>query len=201
MKSTMFVPAALACCAALLFAAPASAADAKTAAPDPAQDAMMAEMIKNATPGKEHALLGTMAGKWKATVKAWMGPGEPMVSEGTMDNEMEFGGRMLSGEFKGTVAGMSMEGLSLMGFDNKKQEYWSFWTDNTSTTSMMMHGPGSADGKSITVKGVADGYDGKPTDYVMTTKFVDADTHVFLMETMMGGQLVPMMEITYHRNM
>jgi hypothetical protein len=34
----------------------------------------------------------------------------------------------------------------------------------------------------------------------MTTKFVDADSHVFLMETMMGGQLVPMMEITYNRN-
>lgn len=213
MKSTMFVPAALLCCAATFAVAPASAdshmdktKDAKAttaaaAAPgDAAHQAMMAEMAKYAMPGKQHEVLKGMEGKWKATVKTWMAPGEPAVSSGTMDNEMELGGRMLTGEFKGDMMGMPMEGLSLMGFDNKKQEFWSFWTDNMSTSSMMMYGPGSADGRTITLKGTADGPDGKPTDYVMTTKIVDADTHVFTMETKMQGKLTPMMEITYNRD-
>jgi hypothetical protein len=207
MKSTKFVPAALLCCGALFLSAPASAdhpkdqaKEAKAAATTPAHDAMMAEMMKNATPGKEHEVLKSMGGKWKATIKAWGGPGEPTVSQGTMDNDVEFGGRMLTGKFKGDMMGMPMEGLSLMGFDNKKQQYWSFWADNMSTAAMMMYGTGSADGKTITLKGSGDGMDGKPTDYVMTTKLVDADTHVFTMESMMGGKMTPMMEITYNRN-
>ena len=137
MKSTMFVPAALLCCGALVASAPAFAVtpadktkEAKTtaAAPaaDPAHDAMMAEMMKYSMPGKEHAMLKGLEGTWKATVKTWTGPGEPTVSTGTMHNEMELGGRMLEGSFKGDMMGMKMEGLSLMGFDNKKQQYWSF---------------------------------------------------------------------------
>ena len=211
MKSTMFVPAALLCCGALLAGAPASAAetptaktkDAKTAATAPAGDAahqaMMAEMAKYSMPGKEHDLLKSMEGKWKATVKTWMAPGEPTTSTGTMDNDMELGGRMLEGQFKGDVMGMKMEGLSLMGFDNKKKEYWSFWSDNMSTASMMMYGTGTPDGKLITLKGVSDGPDGKPADYVMTTRIVDPDTHVFTMETKMGATMQKMMEITYNR--
>ena len=210
MKSTMFVPAALLCCGALLASAPASAEsttdkakDAKTAATAPSGDAahqaMMAEMAKFSMPGKEHETLKGMEGKWKATVKMWTGPGEPTVTQGSMDNEMEFGGRMLEGQFKGDMMGMKMEGLSLMGYDNKKKEFWSFWTDNMSTSAMMMNGPASADGKTITMKGMMDGMDGKPTEHVMTTKIVDPDTHVFTMAAMMGGKMTTMMEITYNR--
>jgi hypothetical protein len=211
MKSTKFGPAALLCCGALLLAAPAfadatdKAKDAKTTttatAPqgDAAHQAMMAEMAKYAMPGKEHEMLKGMEGKWKATVKMWTGPGEPTVSEGSMDNEMEFGGRVLEGQFKGTMMGSKFEGLSLMGFDNKKREYWSFWTDDMSTGAAMMTGPASTDGKTITLKGMLEGPDGKPTEHVMTTKIVDADTHVFTMAGNMGGQMVTMMEITYTR--
>lgn len=208
MKSTTFVPAALLCCGAVLLSAPAfahsdKAKDAKTTAATPVGDAahqaMMAEMAKYSMPGTEHAVLKSMEGKWKATIKTWMAPGAPTVSTGSMDNEVELGGRMLEGEFKGDMMGMKMEGLSLMGYDNKKKEYWSFWTDNMSTAAMMMYGSGSADGKTITVKGTADGPDGKPTEYMMTTKLVDPDTHVFTMETKMGGKFEKTMEITYNR--
>lgn len=97
------------------------------------------------------------------------------------------------------MMGMMMEGLSLTGFDNQKKEYWAFWTDNTSTSSMMQTGPASADGKAIRVEGMAAGPDGKPMEYVSTTTMVDADTHVYTMETTMDGELVPWMEITYQR--
>lgn len=210
MKSRTFVFAALALAGTLL-AAPAAfagadadkAKDTKQAATptgDAAHQAMMAEMAKFAMPGKEHEMFKGMAGKWKATVKMWTGAGEPQVSEGTMDNDVELGGRILEGRFKGTFMGNPMEGLSVMGFDNMKKEYWSFWTDDMSTASMMMTGPASTDANTITMKGTSMGPDGKPAEYVATTKIVDANTHVFTMTTKMGDQMMPMMEITYSRN-
>ena len=210
MKSTTFGPAALLCCAALLVSAPAFAEttdktkDAKTTTTTPtgdaAHEAMMAEMAKYAMPGKEHTVLKGMEGKWKATVKMWTGPGEPTVTSGTMDNEMEFGGRVLEGTYKGEMMGSKFNGLSLMGYDNKKKEYWSFWTDDMSTSAMMMWGTATADGKTITMKGTMEGWDGKPTEHVMTTQIVGPDTHVFTMAANMGGKLTPMMEITYNRS-
>ena len=206
MKSTKFVSMALACTFALVVGAVAFAEtskDAKTTTPptgDAATQAMMAEWAKNATPGKEHATLKTMEGKWKATVKTWMGGPEPQVSVGTCDNEMEFGGRVLEGTFKGEMMGSKFNGLSLMGFDNKKREYWSFWTDDMSTGGMMTTGTASADGKTITMKGMMDGMDGKPTEHVLTTKIVDANTHTFTIAQNMGGKMTTMMEITYTRS-
>jgi uncharacterized protein DUF1579 len=215
MKSTTFGPAALLCCAALLVSAPAFAEshldktkDTKattTTTTTPTNDAatheaMMAEMAKYSMPGKEHATLKSMEGKWKATVKMWTGPGEPTVTEGTMDNEMEFGGRVLEGTYKGEMMGSKFHGLSLMGFDNRKQEYWSFWTDDMNTSAMMMTGTATADGKTITMKGMMEGPDGKPTEHVMTTKIMGPDTHVFTMAANMGGKMTPMMEITYNRS-
>jgi hypothetical protein len=130
----------------------------------------------------------------------WTGPGEPTVTTGTMDNEMEFGGRVLEGTYKGEMMGSKFNGLSLMGYDNRKKEYWSVWTDDMSTSAMMMTGTATADGKTITMKGMMEGPDGKPTEHVMTTKIVDPDTHVFTMAANMGGQMTPMMEITYNRS-
>ena len=207
MKNTTFVPAALLCCGALFLAAPASAdshmekskdmkVEAKTAAMDPA----MAQMMKDAQPGEQHKGMEALVGTWKATVKMMGGPGmEPSTSEGTMVNSMKFGGRVLEGKFNGTMMGAPMEGLSLMGFDNHKKEYWSFWTDNMSTTQMLSTGPVSSEAKTISMKGMADGPDGKPAEYITTTKIVSADTNVWTMSTMMGGKVVPWMEITYNR--
>lgn len=202
--------AAFACCAALVAGAPARAdhhtgadkaktATAATPATDAGHDAMMAKMMKNAAPGPEHKSLAAMVGSWKATIKMWSGPGEPQVSEGTSVNTMKFGDRCLEGRFKGTFLGAPMEGLSLMGFDNGKKEYWSFWTDDMSTSSMAQTGTGSADGKSIVLKCMVDGPDGKPVEGVSTTTVMDTDRHVYTMATRMGDQLVPMMEITYTR--
>ena len=214
MKSTMFVPAALLCCAALWAGVPSAVSahgdhshDAKgtaataAAAPDEAaMKAMMAEMEKLAKPGKEHDGLKAYEGKWKATVKSWMAPGEPTVSEGTMENKMQFGGRTLEGRYKGSFMGQPFEGVSLMGYDNMKKEYWSFWTDNLSTGNSLQTGPAGADPNTIVVKGMMPGMDGKPAEFTSTTKMVDANKHVMTMTTMAAGQSMTVMEITYTRD-
>jgi hypothetical protein len=212
MKITKFVPALFVCTFALVVGAVAFAETTtdktkettKTTATAPTGDAahqaMMAEMAKYAMPGKEHETLKSMEGKWKATVKMWTGGPEPQVSEGTTDNEMEFGGRVLESQFKGEMMGSKFSGLSLVGYDNKKKEYWSFWTDDMSTGAMMTTGPASPDGKTITTKGMMEGMDGKPTEHVLTTKIVDANTHTFTMAANMGGKMTTIMEITYSRS-
>ncbi len=201
----------LTCCAAIAVDAPVRAhegagghdhgAPTKAAAKpatDPAHDAMMAEMMKNATPGAEHKELASMVGTWKANLKSWSAPGPPDESVGTMVNTMILGGRVLEGHFTGTFAGAPMTGVSLMGYDNAKKQYWSFWIDDMSTTTMMQTGAAAKD-QGIVLTGTMDGMDGKPMVCTSKMKMVDANKHVYTMSSQMGGQDVPMMEITYSR--
>jgi hypothetical protein len=196
---------ALACGAALMAVSPAradhheAAAKAATAtATDPGHDAMMAEMMKNAAPGSVHTELAGMVGTWKAKLKSWFAPGAPTESEGTVVHTMILGGRVLEGKFTGTFMGGPMTGVSLMGFDNAKQQYWSLWADDMSTSIMWETGGPAKEGV-ITLKGMADGPDGKPMECISTTKLVDADRHTYSMAAKMGDQLAPMLEITYTR--
>src|SRR5262245_27132454 len=85
------------------------------AADKPAMDPAMAEMMKYATPGPQHAQLKAMVGTWDATVKSWMGTPEPTVSKGVMKNEMTLGGRLLESSYKGEWAGAPFDGFGLTG--------------------------------------------------------------------------------------
>ncbi len=172
---------------------------AATSQGDAAHQAAMAEMMKYANPGKPHEQLKAMEGTWAAVVKSWTGPGEPLVSKGTMVNKMILGGRYLEGRYAGNFMDQPFEGYSLTGYDMKKNELISLWIDNLSTTWMAQNGNLSADGKELVVKGTADGPDGKPSEFKSVTKVVDANKHVFTMTTMMEGKEMPMMEITYTR--
>jgi len=200
--------AALAACGLLTLAPSAGAheghdhgkpADA-AAAPktDAAHDAMMAEMMKNAQPGPDHAVLAEMTGTWKAKLKSWFAPGPPTESEGTMVNSMILGGRVLEGKFSGSFMGQPMKGVSMMGYDNSKKEYWSLWADDMSTGTMWQLG-GPAKDKVIAMKGSMQNPDGSTGECYSKTKMVDKNTHVYTMTTMMAGKEVPLMEITYTR--
>jgi hypothetical protein len=191
------VAAMLVLCVASFVAANAFA-DEKADKDKAANDAMMAEMMKYAQPGPMHAALKTMEGKWKASVKTWTVPGgEPQMSEGVSDNRVMLGGRYLEQKYTGTMMGMPFEGYGLTGFDNKAQKVWGLWLDNMSTKGMVSEGTMSADGKTMTCTGVADGPDGKPMTYKTVTKIVDDKTHTFAMTTTEKGKDVPWMEITY----
>ena len=159
----------------------------------------MAEMMKLATPGPQHEALKASVGKWKAVVKSWNAPGEPVVSEGTDESRMILGGRYLEDRFQSTMMGQPFEGYGLTGFDNGAKRYWFFWVDNMSTG--MMSGTGSMDesGKILTVTATAPGPDGRPMDVRMVTRFVDENTHVWSMYGTQGGREMLMMEITYTR--
>ena len=72
------------------------------------EEEMMAQMTKIASPGPSHELLKQFAGTWKTVTKAWMAPGDPMVSQGMSDKTMILGGRSVHGA---AVCGAWNDGL------------------------------------------------------------------------------------------
>jgi hypothetical protein len=166
---------------------------------DSAQNAMMAEMMKYSMPGAPHEKLQKLVGKWKAVAKMWYGPGEPEVTEGDVEYRATLGGRYLEQIYKGSMMGKPFEGHGLTGYDNRKQQYWNFWFDNSSTSGMLTTGTANEAGDEITLSGTADGPDGNPMQYRDVLKLVGADKHVLSMYGMMGDKEALMMEITYTR--
>ena len=178
-----------------------AASAAKTAPADAAaqQKAAMDEMMKVGAPGPNHEKLKECSGSWKATVKTFMSGPQPTVTEGTADMQMILGGRYLEQRFKGTMMGMPFEGYGLTGFDKTKNMYESIWVDNSSTAMMYTEGTSADDGKTVTMKGVGMGMDGKPAPMRTEFKVVDANTNVFTLYGDMGGKETMFMEITYKK--
>ena len=79
-----------------------------------------------------------------------MGPGDPMVSTGTMTNSFKLDGLYLYQDYVGDkVDGPfpSFKGQGYWGFNTSKGEYEGFWIDNASTMMQMEAGAVDADGK------------------------------------------------------
>jgi len=96
---------------------------------------------------------------------------------------------------------MPFEGLELLGFDQKKNEFVSVWLDNMGTGFVVSNG-GQVDptGKVITVNmNMDDPLTKKAVPYKMVTKIVDANKHVFTMIGVRDGKEMTEMEVTYTR--
>ena len=160
--------------------------------------AMEEMMMKLAAPGAPHAHLAQMAGKFTARITMYSPGSEPMSSDGTYEGTMELGGRYLLGHFHGSYMGQPMEGMSIDGYDNSKQEFFSLWFDNFGTGVFSSTGKLAADGKTVA-------YHGEMTMGPMTiptreeSTWLDKDTVKFTMWQSMGGQEMKSMEILYTR--
>ncbi len=118
------------------------------------QKAMEAYMKMMAT-NENHAYLESFVGEWNVTSKGWMQPGAPPeTSENYSKAEMILGGRFIKMEFKGTMFGQPFEGLQIVGYDNMKKKYITFWIDSSSTAFFLTEGVRDASGKTITENGV-----------------------------------------------
>jgi hypothetical protein len=118
------------------------------------QKAMEAYMKMMAT-NENHAYLESFVGEWNVTSKGWMQPGAPPeTSENYSKAEMILGGRFIKMEFKGTMFGQPFEGLQIVGYDNMKKKYITFWIDSSSTAFFLTEGVRDAAGKTMTETGV-----------------------------------------------
>lgn len=136
MQKKLFVAVLMA----FLMCAGAVIAQEEEAAMSAEEMAMMQAFEKAGTPGDQHAQLAKMAGEWKVSAKFWMGPGDPVLSEGTATRTMMLDGRVLAESFEGEFMGMPFVGHAMTGYDNVTGKWWSTWNDSMNTGLMTMEG-------------------------------------------------------------
>jgi hypothetical protein len=163
-------------------------------------DKMMEMWEKINRPGPEHAKFKEGVGTWATVTKSWMGPGEPIVSNGVSTMELVFDGRYLREDFSCTMMDKPFKGIAIVGFDNVKQKYVSVWLDNMSTGMMMMEGTFDEATKKLTSWGeYLDPMMGKSKMKSVMHEH-SKDKRTFEMYRIMpNGQEMKEMEITYTR--
>ena len=164
----------------------------------------MAAMQEMAAPTADHERLTPFLGTFKAEVKIWMGPGDPMVSTGTMTSTLVLGGRFVRQDYMGDsdpgqTPFPNFEGHGYWGFNKNTQKYEGFWIDTAST--VMQHESGAVDesGKVWTMTGEIEGSDGETSVKRSIITLVDNDHHGIEMFFTKGDQEFRGMEIQYVR--
>ena len=155
------------------------------------EEQRMQVSAKYAEPGKFHAHLEPLVGRWTQTVKWWMAPGAPPeVSTGICEYKWIMGKRFILQEVKGDMEDRTFEGMGMMGYDNFKKKYTSMWTDNMSTAIMTALGTCDESGKVFTMTGKYDDVmSGKPNQaFRSITRIVNNNT--MLDEMFMTGPVV-----------
>ncbi|HMP80089.1 MAG TPA: DUF1579 domain-containing protein [Pirellulaceae bacterium] len=154
--------------------------------------------------GPEHFRLQPFVGKFRAEVKIWMGPGDPIISTGTMVNTMEVNGLFLQQDYIGDSQEgpfPSFLGKGFWGYNTVQKQYEGFWIDNASTIMQFEAGQVSADGKVWEMIGaIPCGSDGQINRKRSVIKLIDDDQHMMEMFfTDPSGQETKNMEIQYVR--
>lgn len=159
------------------------------------------EAMSATTP--EHEKLKPFEGTFRAEVRMWMGPGEPMVSTGRMVNELDLGGRFLRQTYKGDPSDgpfPDFEGRGYWGYNNITKKFEGFWIDTASTMMQTEVGDLDESGKVWTMVGEMPN---PQTGDNMTKRSVitveDDDHHTMEMFFDTGDGEVKSMEIQYQR--
>lgn len=158
---------------------------------------MMEAYLKLMEVTENHAYLKNFVGEWDIQTTAWMEPGgEPATAQNSSKSELILGGRFLKSMFKGNMFGQPFEGLQIVGYDNLKKNYISFWIDSTSTTFYLMTGTRDESGKVMTETGEwLDPMTGGTINVRGVTKVTSQDEYIYeLYMTGPDGKEFRMME-------
>ncbi len=132
-----------------------------------------------------HDRFKPFVGTFRAVVRMWMGPGDPMLSTGTMTNTLELGGRYLRQSYTsdpnpGPFPGF--EGRGYWGYNTTEQCYEGFWIDNACTFMQLERGQVDGPGKVWTMEGVVTNpQTGKPMKKRSVITLKDDDHHTLEM--------------------
>lgn len=152
-----------------------------------------------------HKKLDPFAGRFRAEVRLWMGPGDPMVSTGLMTSSWDLGGRFLQQVYKGDPNPgpfPNFEGRGFWGYNTVTKKYEGFWIDNASTFMQNEVGTLDASGKVWTMIGeMADPQQpGRTMKKKSVIRLKDNDHHSLEMFfTGPDGKEAKAMEIQYAR--
>ena len=164
----------------------------------------MQDFAAMAAPCEHHEALQPFEGEFKATVKMWMGPGDPHVSTGSMRNSFDLGNRYLRQDYQGDAVDgpfPSFEGKGFWGYNKTTEQYEGFWIDTASTAMQMETGQADAAGKEwVMTSNVQCAQTKQPMKKRTVIKLLDHDHHS--MEcyfTGEDGNEFKAMEIQYER--
>lgn len=155
----------------------------------------------------EHDLLKPFMGTFKATVKMFMGPGEPMVATGTMVNQPELDGRFLRHHYTGDPmpapdgSSFAFHGRGYWGYNTVDKRFEGLWIDNACTFMLVDQGQTPDNGTTFHMEGrMTNPSSGKPMTRRSVITLVDENTHVMEMfHHPEGGDEHKSMEIRYER--
>lgn len=156
-----------------------------------------------AAPTEAHKKLEPFIGTFKATVKIWMGPGDPVESTGTMVNTFDLGGLFLKHTYTGDLNEgpfPAFEGRGYWGYNTVTGLYEGFWVDNASTLMQTETGSIDDSGKAWTMKGtMANPQTGDDMVKRSVVTLQDNDHHLMEMFFDTGDGEMKAMEISYTR--
>lgn len=92
------------------------------------------------TLNENHEFLKKFVGEWNGNSRVWRPDQEPEISEIKSKAELIMGGRFLISNYQGTMAGQPYEGMQVVGYDNLKKKYVTFWINDMSTAFYMLEG-------------------------------------------------------------
>ncbi len=169
------------------------------------EDDAMAQMMALGSPSEHHEKLKSMVGDWNLTLRWRMAEEAPWTEE-TMKatSKLIMGGRYLAEDVGGKMAMMpdhDFEGMSLMGYDNFKREFFSIWIDNTSTGYFLERGTANKSSKAITLTGEnLDAMAGQMKDTKSVVTMIDKSSRKLEMfSSDANGKMWKSMEIDYRR--
>jgi len=152
-------------------------------------------------PVAAHEKLRPFVGKFKAMVKLWFGPGDPMISTGSMTNTMDLGGRFLHQFYEGDASDgpfPEFAGRGYWGYNTALKKYQAFWIDTASTMMHFETGDVDSDGHIWTMcRGLTHPQTGEPMRKRSVISLHDDDHHT--MEMFDVGTGSKEMEIQYER--
>jgi len=160
------------------------------------QAAMMKDWQAYMTPGEVHKMMGKATGNWTYELTLWMDPEHPTQSKGTATIKMILGGRYQQSEHKSMMMGQAFQGMNLLGYDNKTQEFTSTWIDNMGTGTMTLKGKWDAATRSVTLTGtMVDATSGQEIPVREVVSWPDEDHENMVMYHTTGGAEVKTMEM------
>ncbi len=113
-----------------------------------------------------HERFKPFVGTFNAKVSMWMGPGDPMLSTGSMTNTLDLGGRFLQQVYKGDATDgpfPDFAGRGYWGYNTVSNRYEGFWIDTACTFMQTDEGQVDDAGKVWTSFGsMTDPSSGKP---------------------------------------
>ncbi len=153
---------------------------------------------------EHHESFKPFVGTFRAEVKMWMGPGDPMITTGTMTNSLALGGRFLAQDYAGDPTPGpfgNFAGKGFWGYNTVDKRYEGVWIDTACTFMMTEQGRREPDGKTWTMLGsMTNPETGAPMRKKSVIRLRDADHHSMEMffETP-DGQWAKSMHIEYAR--